>query len=173
MIFGIDPIALLAALFTIFFAVPFAVLYRVFDPRRYYEIETIQLKDGYNIHEVETIKGYEAETKTGLKIKPEGLFRDKLKKRKYLIYYLFGIQARYISIYKGASKEPLAYESPVVPAHVLRTARRSRVLSKGISGMFGSKGVFKTVAILLLFVIAAFLIISWYQAGGKFPEVGI
>lgn len=174
---GGDIWGFLLILIIFFFGVPLAVAFRFFDKRSLVEIEEVVLENGAIIHrqftvKIDSEKEYPVPGLSGRTFTPNDLYRDHLKRKKWLYYYIYGYRARCLVIFKGSEKKPITYSAPQIPGNILYIARTSTVLKRGLTEAFKEAGKMGAIIVVILVIIAAFLILSWLQAGGSIP-VGV
>jgi hypothetical protein len=160
-IFGLHPIQILLIISIAFLIIPIIVIFRFYDPRKNYEVEFLKMKEGYIVHTQEKMKG---QSIIDLKL-TDGLYKDKLKRKKYLYYFLWGIQARYLVLFNQEDKL-MRFKSAKIPSSILKIARDTDILERGMEKQFKGKDSFKTIIILGIILMVIILAVSYLQSGG-------
>lgn len=165
------PLGLLSGLFLAFFALPGVVIFRHLDTRSFVEVEEIVIKEGTATHRQYSIqikgeKTYDAPGGSGRTFTPGDLYRDALKRRKWIYYFLMGYRARAVVVYSGDSKTPTKYVAPTVPGEILYTAHTTSLLKMGLGKVWEGKSSTLTMIFVVVLVIAVLLGVSWLQASG-------
>jgi hypothetical protein len=164
-------LATLSAVFLAFFIVPGVVIFRHLDTRAWVEIEEIIIDENTNTHrqyslQIKTDRVYQVPGFSGRTFKPGDLYRDALKRRKWLYYFLMGYRARCVLVYVGEEKTPRAYTPPAVPGEILYTAYTTKLLQRGLDKVWKGSNTFTTLILIALLVIVVVLGASWLQASG-------
>jgi hypothetical protein len=179
MIYGVllgGPLGFLSGLFLAFFALPGVVIFRHLDTRAYVEVEEIVIKEGTATHrqysmQIKEEKTYTAPGDSGRTFAPGDLYRDTLKRRKWIYYFLMGYRARCVLVYSGDSKTPTKYVAPAVPGEILYTAHTTTLLKTGLGKVWEGKSTTLTLILVVVLVIAVLLGVSWLQASGMMGGV--
>jgi len=164
-------IGMLSGLFLVFFLIPGLVIFRHLDTRAWVEVEEITLDKGTATHrqyaiQIKEAKTYDAPGSGGRTFEPGDLYRDALKRRKWIYYFLRGFRARCVLVYNGEEKTPVKYVAPAVPGDILFIAYTTATLKAGLGKIWSPKTPINTLIIIAVLVIVALLAVSWFQSSG-------